>query len=412
MQEEQTIHLTLAHDGGNGYMKDRINGKTTIFPSVIADFMPGMQNVTVDSNSHEDVENFLDDFINNMDVTTNSKGINDNGRYLVGQAAAYSGIHVTTFNVGNSAGKNTSDISVIAALAFIAYNALNIYYRHHLVLPDLLKQTQNKKTTKIPIHKYKNQAIIQSFIARFKEHLHIVTINNFDKPINVHVQFSQVAVEPEGLTGERGLIISPTYRGMYRDDDVFNPLLLDYQLDHFDGQDMAEAGNVICIDIGDGTVDFSTMNGLSTLTLANMNDSLASGVGNVATDAINALHQKYPMIRKLNRQKFMEIANRGNDRESRAYKEFFDEQVKSLNRRIISKLSVIYNSLDQQVGMIIVSGGGAIALKDSLAPALKEAMSKLDIFDRTKIFWVDKEFAQTLNLDGLQARILSMRDDD
>ena len=412
MQEEQTIHLTLAHDGGNGYMKDRINGKTTIFPSVIADFMPGKQNVTVDSNSHEDVENFLDDFINNMDVTTNSKGINDNGRYLVGQAAAYSGIHVTTFNVGNSAGKNTSDISVIAALAFIAYNALNIYYRHHLVLPDLLNVSVDKFATDLPIDEFKNQGIVQSFIARFKEHLHIVTINNFDKPINVHVQFSQVAVEPEGLTGERGLIISPTYRGMYRDDDVFNPLLLDYQLDHFDGQDMAEAGNVICIDIGDGTVDFSTMNGLSTLTLANMNDSLASGVGNVATDAINALHQKYPMIRKLNRQKFMEIANRGNDRESRAYKEFFDEQVKSLNRRIISKLSVIYNSLDQQVGMIIVSGGGAIALKDSLAPALKEAMSKLDIFDRTKIFWVDKEFAQTLNLDGLQARILSMRDDD
>ena len=412
MQEEQTIHLTLAHDGGNGYMKDRINGKTTIFPSVIADFMPGMQNVTVDSNSREDVENFLDDFINNMDVTTNSKGINDNGHYLVGQAAAYSGIHVTTFNVGNSAGKNTSDISVIAALAFIAYNALNIYYRHHLVLPDLLNVSVDKFATDLPIDEFKNQGIVQSFIARFKEHLHIVTINNFDKPINVHVQFSQVAVEPEGLTGERGLIISPTYRGMYRDDDVFNPLLLDYQLDHFDGQDMAEAGNVICIDIGDGTVDFSTMNGLSTLTLANMNDSLASGVGNVATDAINALHQKYPMIRKLNRQKFMEIANRGNDRESRAYKEFFDEQVKSLNRRIISKLSVIYNSLDQQVGMIIVSGGGAIALKDSLAPALKEAMSKLDIFDRTKIFWVDKEFAQTLNLDGLQARILSMRDDD
>lgn len=108
----------------------------------------------------------------------------------------------------------------------------------------------------------------------------------------------------------------------------------------------------------------------------------------------------------------MEIANRGNDKESLTYKKFFDEQVKSLNRRIISKLSAIYNSLDQQVGMIVVCGGGAVALKDSLAPALKEAMSKLDVFDRTKIFWIDKEFAQTLNLDGLQARILSMRDRD
>lgn len=411
-EEQQTIHFNLAHDGGNGYMKDRLNGKTTIFPSVIADFMPGMQNITVDSASRDDVESFLDDFIDNMDITTNSKGISDNGRYLVGQAAAYSGVHVTTFNVNNTAGKNTSDISVICALAFIAYNALNIYYRHHLVLPDSLNVSVDKFATDLPIDEFKNQEIVKSFIARFKDNLHTVTINTFDKPINVQIKFGQVAVEPEGLTGERGLIISPSYRGMYRDDDVFNPLLVDYQLDHFDGQDLAEAGNVICIDIGDGTVDFSTMNGLSTLTLANMNDSLASGVGNVATDAINALHQKYPMIRKLNRQKFMEIANRGNDKESLTYKKFFDEQVKSLNRRIISKLSAIYNSLDQQVGMIVVCGGGAVALKDSLAPALKEAMSKLDVFDRTKIFWIDKEFAQTLNLDGLQARILSMRDRD
>ena len=133
-EEQQTIHFNLAHDGGNGYMKDRLNGKTTIFPSVIADFMPGMQNITVDSASRDDVESFLDDFIDNMDITTNSKGISDNGRFLVGQAAAYSGVHVTTFNVNNTAGKNTSDISVICALAFIAYNALNIYYRHHLVL--------------------------------------------------------------------------------------------------------------------------------------------------------------------------------------------------------------------------------------------------------------------------------------
>lgn len=410
-EEQQTIHFNLAHDGGNGYMKDRINGKTTIFPSVIADFMPGMQNVTIKSNSCDDVENFLDDFINNMDITTESNGISDNGRYLVGQAAAYSGVHVTTFNVNNTAGKNTSDISIIAALAFISYNALNLYYRHHLTLPDSLNVSVDKFATDLPIDEFKNQIIVKAFTSRFKNSSHLVTINNFDKPINVQISFGQVAIEPEGLTGERGLIISPTYPGMYRDDEVFDPLLLDYQLDHFDGQDMAEAGNVICVDIGDGTVDFSTMNGLSTLTLANMNDSLASGVGNVATDAINALHQKYPMIRKLNRQKFMEIANRGNDKESLAYRAFFDDQVKSLNRRIISKLSSIYNALDQQVGMIVVCGGGAVALKSSLGPALKETMSKLDIFDRTRIFWIDKQFAQTLNLDGLQARILAMRDE-
>lgn len=107
-EEQQTIYFNLAHDGSTRYIKDHINGKTTIFPSVIADFMPRMQNIIVDSNSRDDVENFLNDFINNMDVTTNSKGISDNGRYFVGQAAAYSGVHVITFNVNNAAGKHTT----------------------------------------------------------------------------------------------------------------------------------------------------------------------------------------------------------------------------------------------------------------------------------------------------------------
>ncbi|MGV4511191.1 hypothetical protein ACQ1P2_11000, partial [Ornithobacterium rhinotracheale] len=123
------------------------------------------------------------------------------------------------------------------------------------------------------------------------------------------------------------------------------------------------------------------MNGLASL--PNMNDSLNTGIGNIAEEAINALHQAYPAIRRLNRQKFMEIANRGNDEESRTYHSFLDQQMIVLNQQIISKISTLYSRLDQQVGMIIISGGGAVALKPTLSASLKETMKQLDSFNKT-----------------------------
>ena len=107
----------------------------------------------------------------------------------------------------------------------------------------------------------------------------------------------------------------------------------------------------------------------------------------------------------------MQIANRGDDEESRTYKKYLDDQAVVLNQQIISKISSLYSRLDQQVGLIVVSGGGAVTLKASLYKVLKEAMNQLDSFHKTKILWVESKYAQTLNLDGLQARVIAMRDD-
>lgn len=280
----EQIEFNLAHDGGNGYMKDRLNGQTTIFPSVLARFLPGMQNNIIKASDTKEVQNLLNNYLDDMDITVQSNGINSNGRYLVGKAGINSGAPLMTFNVSSVEGKSTSDISIISALSLVAYNAVKVYYEQYNNLPENLKVEVAKMATDLPIDETKNRSIRESYITRFTGNQHIVVINNFDNPITVNVTFKKAFLEAEGVVGERGLIMSPTNAGMLRDDNVFQPLIEDYQLDSFDGQDLMEAGNTIGVDIGDGTVDFSAMNGLASL--PNMNDSLNTGIGNIAEEAI------------------------------------------------------------------------------------------------------------------------------
>lgn len=403
------VTFNLAHDSGNGYMKDRIDDQVTIFPSVLARFLPGMQNTVVKSDDTVAVKRFFEEPLQNMDITVQSNGINNNGRYLVGNSAACSGSSLLTFNVSSIEGKNSSDIGIIAALSLISYHALTEYFWQSNVIPESLNVVVPNMATDLPIDEIKNHNVRETYVSRFKDNKHVVVINNFDNPITVSVTFKNISLQPEGVIGEKGLILSAEKERSYRDDEVFLPVKTQYNLEHFNGKSLYDAGNVIGVDIGDGTVDFSCMNKL--VTLPNMNDSLNIGIGNISEDAIKALHQAYPSIKKMNRQKFMEIVNRGVDEESRTFKQYLEEQAVAINQEIIEKVKTLYSRLDQQLGMIVVSGGGAATLQSSLNPALISTLDEIDIFNKTKIFWVDKKFAQTLNLDGLQARILAMRDE-
>lgn len=403
------VTFNLAHDSGNGYMKDRIDDQVTIFPSVLARFLPGMQNTVVKFDDTVAVKRFFEEPLQNMDITVQSNGINNNGRYLVGNSAACSGSPLLTFNVSSIEGKNSSDIGIIAALSLISYHALTEHFWQSNEIPESLNVVVPNMATDLPIDEIKNHNVREAYVSRFRDNKHVVVINNFDNPITVSVTFKNISLQPEGVIGEKGLILSAERERSYRDGEVFLPVKKQYNLEHFDGESLYDAGNVIGVDIGDGTVDFSCMNKLATL--PNMNDSLNIGIGNISEDAIKALHQAYPSIKKMNRQKFMEIVNRGDDEESRTFKQYLEEQAVAINQEIIEKVKTLYSRLDQQLGMIVVSGGGAATLQSSLKPALISTMGEIDIFNKTKIFWVDKKFAQTLNLDGLQARILAMRDE-
>lgn len=408
-QDDQTIHLISGHDGGNGFMKDQVNDSRYIFPSVLSEVLPGKELETIDIHDTDNVKSKLDNFLSNMDVTINSKSIHKNGRYLVGEQASIGGTKPINFNVNSSEGKSDSDISLICLFSLLSYVALQSFYSEKGYIPSNLNVVADKMATDLPIDEIKLSGVQQAYIKRFICNSHLITINNFSIPVEVNLSLPDVFVDPEGVAAITGLIFNPEYLS-YREGDIFEELINEYGLTDFTGKDILTMGNVLTIDIGDGTIDIAATN--KGVRIPNENRSILSGVGNVAENAISALRQKYSVIAPMDRQTFMSIANRDNgprDKESHVYKNFFDQQTVILERQIIEEVKDFHRDLHGQIGMIVLCGGGASLLKKHFHDNFKQVIQKLFPLTDPLIMWVDSKYSQQLNLDGLMVRAKIMK---
>lgn len=408
-KDDQTIHLISAHDGGNGFMKDQVNDSRYIFPSVMSEVLPGKELETIDINDTDSVETTLDDFLNKIDVTINSESLNESGRYFVGEQATIGGTTPINFNVNSTEGKSSSDISLVCLFSLLSYVALKQYYSLNSTIPDHLNVIVDKMATALPIDEIKLAGVQSAFTQRFTSNNHQVTINNFNVPVKIDLSFTNVFVDPEGVAAVTGLIFDPEYLN-YRQGEIFDDLIEEYDLDSFTGKDILTAGNVLTIDIGDGTIDLAVTN--KGTRVPNENRSILSGVGNVAENAIAALRQAYPVIAPMDRQTFMQIANRdrgANDKESHVYKQYLDQQTIILERQILEQVKDFHRDLHGQIGMIILCGGGASLLKQHFHSSFKKEIDKLFPLSEPYILWVDSQYSQQLNLDGLMVRAKIMK---
>ncbi len=401
---KSTISSKAAHDGGNGYMKDSIDGKRYIFPSIMSTVIDDANN-KINENDKNAVANLLNNFLENMDVTLQSNGIIKNGRYLVGSSANTSNNTVLGFNVNSNEGKSSSDISIICLLTLLAYTSLNKYYSKNKELPDELTIDIDKMVTALPIDEIKISGEREKYINRFL-HQHIVTINNFSTPIQCMINFNKIDVQPEGVIGQYGLIGNPNSMNDYRNDDIFNDLKKKYGFKKFTGEDVEKIGPVISIDIGDGTIDFSVVDGASPV--PRINSSVLLGVGNVVEEAVMNLRQKYPTYGQLNRQNFMKIALRGGDKESDAFSSFIDKPIVLLEQQIEEKVKSIFAKLSNQVGLITINGGGSPLVKKYYEKDFDNLINTLMPFGSAPILWVPPKYSQFLNLDGLEFRLNHM----
>lgn len=216
----EDIHMVVSHDGGNGFMKDQASNKRFIFPSILAEVLPGQDIETIDISDEQNVKDLMDHFLNRMDVTVKSDTLNDSGRYLVGQQAKYSGNDPINFNVNSVEGKSTSDISLICLFSLISYSALKKFYNQNNFIPKKLNVTVDKLSTALPINEIKLPGVQKKFAERFTAFKHKVIINSFSEPVEVELNFPNVFVDPEGVAAITGLIFD--YKTLnYRNDDIF-----------------------------------------------------------------------------------------------------------------------------------------------------------------------------------------------
>lgn len=403
----EKIHMKIAHDGGNGYMKDAINGKRVIFPSVLSRILPGNEPSKVDLSDMDNVKRLLDNCLDYMDIDISSNSIKENGRYFVGNLAANSGAPLIGFNVNSNEGKSNSDVSLICLLALISYCALKQYFRSQKQIPKEIDVSVDALVTALPIDEIKIPGVRDKFAQRFLTNKHKITIKSFSQDIDCYIEFKKVDVQPEGVIGQYGLIGNTDKETSYRKDNIYESFKKKYNYKNFDGETVLKIGNVLSIDIGDGTVDFSVLNGASPV--PHLNSSILLGVGNVTEDAVQALHQRYPMYGQLNRQAFMKIAERGKDSESSAFRELLREQLISLESRIEEKVKEIYARVNNQINLIVVCGGGADILHTTYGKQFEQTINSMSPFGSAPILWVPKEYDQMLNLDGLQFRLNQMR---
>ena len=254
---KKTVNLVMAvaNDGGNGFAKTYTqfeNGisSTTITPSLYTPISgQGSIPVELDNTNWGELDN-------NMDVVIKSSALKSTSELLVGKAAVNSGNTVTTYNVESNMGKAETDITVIVPLVKIAYAALNHVLDQEKNIPNTINVQLAYYLTCLPISEFSNNKKRELLRKKMTKGKHTVLIKNFSKDVKINISLNpdNTFIYPEGITAQIGLIYGADNYPNFRNDDVYadSPFR--------DGEDYYKSGNVLLIDIGDGTTDISIIN--------------------------------------------------------------------------------------------------------------------------------------------------------
>ena len=161
--------MLIANDLGYGFIKADINGEQVKIPSVIATKQSYMA-PNPDTISDKYMENFLD----NMDVSISSSSVNRTGRFLIGRAASKAASRTQTFNIYSGKGKSDDDLSVILTLSMIAGQRVKLAYEANADLSKPLN-ADVIMATELPISEGRNSQVSKNYESKYLEHKHIVT---------------------------------------------------------------------------------------------------------------------------------------------------------------------------------------------------------------------------------------------
>lgn len=386
--------IKVAADIGNGFTKVAIdNTRMDLQPSLVAHITDPLSN---QQQSQDEVFRHLSE---QLDINIQSN-LSLNGRYLIGKAAQNKHFGQMSFNINSNADKAHSDITLIMTLGMIVLNRLEKLDKRKK-LPNQLEINVERLTTALPIIEAANRQHCEDLRNRYLNRTHIVTVNNFENPIVFQINFDNVDVTSEGVIGNLGLIFEPNTLN-YRKPVFFKDLEgTDNKDNKFSGRDILNMGNVIGVDIGDGTIDISVI-GKDLEPLLGENQYIDGGIGNVIDDAMQQLRHGGTALNS--RQVFLNQALEKNERGT-YYRELLNQQLPVLESQIIEKLKTIYTNLNNDIALIYFHGAGANIIKDDFDRKLRTVLDEIDRFHLTKVLWLHDKDSQWLNLDGLQIQL-------
>ena len=196
--------LVFTNDLGYGKDKGSFEYKSFVQPSVISEVIQSGLD-PVDADNEEAVKNTVDNLLNELDVTINSKGFNDaennQKELLVGNAASTSTLRKQTFDVFKLEKKYNTDMALILPLSIAAAKVVQKAYAEG---KDIFKglSADIDLFTALPITQLgtrdTSEKIKSAYAERFTTDNHVVQINTFNKTISVTLTFNNVYVLKEG----------------------------------------------------------------------------------------------------------------------------------------------------------------------------------------------------------------------
>lgn len=392
-------------DLGNGYVKANINGLLRVFPSVTVKQFN--RDTTVLGT--DDLDHFMKDIINQMDLSFVSPLVKSTERRLFGERALKSGLSVEEYDVYAKIGKSEVDLSGVLGLGTIAADSLLDHYNNTGKLPEGgVLQVRVDLATALPIDEHKRRAKLYRDLYLNNGASHIVTFHNFEQQIRVEIIFDYVIVVNEGESAQYGLMLAKDeVLEMIRKEAVKR--FPNGELEGISGKDLVNAENTLGIDIGEGTIDWAVFsNGKFN---PDASSTLKQGYGSVLEETLSLLQGEGYAYRS--RKELAEFLHK----QPSPFMKKKWEKVNNVNQTqedrfadsISGEISKVFNKVSGYIEVIFVFGGGATPLEWTLFSKLQARIAEFGKDNLLPIVYLDSSFSRFLNVQGLYQVALRLR---
>jgi plasmid segregation protein ParM len=353
------------------------NGAITTFrqPSVISEVIGNHE------ASDQSVEQVMNDLLNNLTVHITSSTLQRSTMYLIGNKALKS---PTKSNMEITlGGKSENDIPVVMTLGMVAASSVKEYYDQEGELPESLSLTIDMVTA-IPSSEYKKKAAeaLEQRFTGVSRHIVVVYVGN--EVVQVTLKFSNCKVTEEGKTAMLAFSSSDNtildeFNKMYNSNKTVKDLM---------------SGTSLHVDIGDGTTEFTGINGVQPI--PNMSKGERLGVGYASDLAIKLMREKLDLGSRFTRQDLQEWMKKDNKKGEFARQCF--EKAKHIQAdEILKETYVSFQELaSSEADYIFVHGGGSISFKENMLSKLQDYADK----NFAQVVWINEEYATSMNSRG------------
>lgn len=383
------IKLKVGNDNGNSEQDIIINGvqlqQADVYGRVI-----GRLNL-----EELDQDDFIENLENNLVIgIAGSKYVNT-GEYYVGNYTLKSGATVRNTEVGAGNNKTDSEVVYLNTIGQIAAYAVKKAHKGDKTISDI--EVNVDMTTALPITQYDKREA-ERFANKFMDVEHRLTVKTPQKDYYVNLKFNFVKVIPEGVTTTFALIggvdeIYKTYNQKVRENltKVSKDSLYMEELNtaYF----TKEQRRILHISIGESTTEYPITNGIAFD--PNFVQGSNNGNGHAIKKALPLFNSEFRC--SYSRQMYSDVVKSSGHKFHQDTLNYLigplEDEAQEIYRRAVDELERSNNEVD----VIMVYGGGSILMREFLEPKLEAVARQI----RSKLLYVDKEYAVTLESKGL-----------